>query len=265
MAQISKPVRPHRSATTSTIILLTLLSPCMAQTKTTSPFTDQATGIQFQRFFGARTNFGFGIALPQTPNTSFIGQLTFPLVNRAGWGGFSLTGDMEGPLLMAAWADGAGGVVSSFRQAFDEDNDPPEVTGAFSVRPIAEATSANGSFLTYTFLCEGCLGAALGLDAAAATTAEMGWALGSRAVRNPGSSAGALAFHDTGFGDFEADLAAARSAQFDTWAALAGAPLQPAAGARAFDLAAGDGEGDSGDEGGADEGDRDGEESDDDD
>jgi hypothetical protein len=70
----------------------------------TSEFTDQATGIQFQRFFGARTNFGFGVALStDTTSTSFIGQLTFPLANGDGWGGFSLTGDMEGPLLMAAW------------------------------------------------------------------------------------------------------------------------------------------------------------------
>lgn len=263
MAQISKPVGASRSAAASTFVLLALLALSTAQT--TSPFTDQATGIQFQRFFGARTNFGFGIALPEANSTSFIGQLTFPLVNRAGWGGFSLTGDMEGPLLMAAWSDGAGGVVSSFRQAFDEDNNPPEVAGTFSARPIAEATSANDSFLTYTFLCEGCLGAGLGLDAAAGGTAEMGWALGSRAVRNPGSSSGVLAFHDTGFGSFEANLAAARNAQFDTWAALAGAPLQPAAGARAFDLAAGDGEGDSGDEDGADGAQDDGDESDDDD
>lgn len=70
----------------------------------TSAFTDQATGIQFQRFFGARTNFGFGVALStNTTSTSFIGQLTFPLANGNGWGGFSLTGDMEGPLLVAAW------------------------------------------------------------------------------------------------------------------------------------------------------------------
>ncbi|KAB5526497.1 hypothetical protein GE09DRAFT_1065061 [Coniochaeta sp. 2T2.1] len=249
MAHQSKPIRP----TTTTILLLSLLS-SLSLAQTTTPFTDQETGIQFQRFFGARTNFGFGIALPQDSSTSasFIGQLTFPLVNGAGWGGWSLTGDMEGPLLMAAWSDGNGNVVSSFRQAFDEDNNPPEVTGSFSLRPIAQATSVNATFLTYTFLCEGCLGAGLGLNAAAAT-AEMGWALAGRAVRNPGSPAGVLDFHDKGFGDFQANLDAARSARFDEWAALAGTAVKPAAGARQFDLAAGEEGGDSGDEDSGDE------------
>ncbi|KAB5513299.1 putative cellobiose dehydrogenase [Coniochaeta sp. 2T2.1] len=268
MAHQSKPIRPI-----SSVLLLTLLTSSVTTAQTTTPFVDQATGIQFQRFFGARTNFGFGIALPAAAansSTSFIGQLAFPLVNGAGWGGWSLTGDMEGPLLMAAWSDGQGNVVSSFRQAFDEDNNPPEVTGSFSLRPIAEATSVNNTFLTYTFLCEGCLGAGLGLDAAAgAATAEMGWALAGRAVRNPTSSAGVLDFHDKGFGDFRADLNAARSARFDEWAALAGTAVGPAAGARQFDLAAGADEGDSGDEDSGDEGggvdDDSGDDSDDDD
>ncbi|KAK3372364.1 hypothetical protein B0H63DRAFT_293004 [Podospora didyma] len=235
--------------------LAALCCPAAAQKAATLAFTDQATGIQFQRFFGAKTGFGFGVALPTSPSTSFIGQLSFPLANGAGWGGFSLTGDMEGPLLMAAWADGKGGVMSSFRQAFNEDDDPPEVSGLFTVRPIAEATSVNNTFLTYTFLCEGCLDASLGLSAAqAAGTAEMGWALGSRAVQNQASSAGVLTFHNSGFGDFQANLKAAQSTEFDTWAALAGAPLTAGAAARPFSGNAGNG-GDGDDDDSDDEGD----------
>lgn len=258
MAHLSKPVRPNHTSTTSTLLLLLLallLSPSAAQT---SPFTDQATGIQFQRFFGARTNFAFGIALPQTPSTSFIGQLSFPLVNGAGWGGWSLTGDMEGPLLMAAWSDGKGGVVSSFRQASNEDDSPPEVTGNFTVRPIAEATAANNTFLTYTFLCEGCVAAGLGLNVGA-TTAEMGWALASRAVRNPGSSAGVLAFHNSGLAILKPILLVRRMRSLTPGAALAGGPRQPAAGARAFNAASAGGgdDGDGGDASGGDDGDSD--------
>ena len=226
-------------------LLLALgLSTSRVVAQTTSAFTDQATGIQFQRFFGAKTDFGFGIALPTNPSNSFIGQLSFPLANGAGWGGFSLTGDMEGPLMMVCWPNN-GAVVASFRQAFNEDDSPPEVTGAFSVKPIAQATSVNNTFMTFTFLCEGCLDDSLGLGPAqTAGTAEMGWALASRAVRNPASSAGVLGFHNSGFGDFKANLAAARSAEFDTWAALAGAALPPAAGAQAFDQSAAFGSGD---------------------
>ncbi|KAH8882444.1 CBD9-like protein [Thozetella sp. PMI_491] len=216
----------------------------------TAPFTDPATNISFQRFFGAKSGFSFGIALPQTPNTSFIGLLDFPLgTNGAGWGGWSLTGDMEGPLLMAAWTPDSKTVVSSFRQAANEDDNPPEVTGTFSVRPIAAGTTANATHLTYTFLCEGCLDANFGLGAASASqTVEMGWALGNKAIGNPGSSAGVLNFHNVGFGGFDANLAQAKFAEFDTWAAMAGAPLTAAAGARPITPGGGDDDDDDGED-----------------
>ena len=236
----------------SSAAFATLLS--LAATQRTSPFTDPATGIVFQQFFGARTNFAFGVALPETPSTDFIGQLSFPLVQGAGWGGFSLTGDLEGPLLMAAWSDGTN-VVSSFRQAFNEDDNPPEVTGNFSLRPIAEGTSVSDTFLTFTFLCEGCLSDGLGLGAAdTAGVAEMGWALSSIPVIDPETPAGVLDFHDSGFGDFDADLEGARNAEFEAWAALAGDAAPSGAGAVPIDLRAG---GDDGDDSGDDRDDRD--------
>ncbi|KAK7995603.1 hypothetical protein PG990_014376 [Apiospora arundinis] len=266
----------HSRVPAITLTLLALSTPgALGQKKVTNEFTDPATGIVLQRFFGAKSGFGFGIALPPAASNptapatnSFIGQLTFPLNNGAGWGGWSLTGDMKGPLLMAAWSDGAS-VVSSFRQAANEKDNPPEVTGNFSVKPIAKGTSVNNTFLTYTFLCEGCLGAQLGLDPNTAGTGkakggvEMGWALSDKPVGNPGSSAGVLAFHNIGEGGFKADLALARRPEFDTWAALAGPPVAGAAGAKPFDTTKGGSGGDSGDE---DSGDDDsGDESDDDD
>lgn len=242
----------HSRIPTITLTLLTLSTGSLGQTSVTNEFTDPATGIVLQRFFGARTNYGFGIALSTSPSNSFIGQLSFPLNDGAGWGGWSLTGDMEGPLLMAAWSDGTS-VVSSFRQAENEDDNPPEVVGDFSARPIAAGTSVNTMFLTFTFLCEGCLGAALGLDGTAAT-AEMGWALSDKAVGDPGSSAGVLEFHNVGFGEFQADLALARRPEFEDWATEAGAPVAAAAGATAFDAALVESGDDSGEE---DEGDED--------
>lgn len=170
------------------------------------------------------------MALPENGGDSFIGQLSFPLNNGAGYGGFSLTSEMEGPLQMAAWADG-GQVISSFRQSFDEDQNPPEVTGSFSARPIAQFTSANSTQLVYTFLCEGCLNSAFGLSGDVGT-AEMGWALGSGSVG--GSSDSELDFHNVGFGEFNAQLGQARTAQFNELAALAGSPLSAAGGAIQF-------------------------------
>lgn len=251
-------------------LILLLAQPVVVvagEDKTTTLFTDPDTGISYQRFFGARTNFAFGISLPTTPTDSFIGMLEFPLSGGAGWGGWSLTGDMEGPLLMAAWAStpapnagsgaaAGGGVISSFRQAENEDDNPPEVSGTFLARPIAAGTSANATHLKYTFLCEGYLDASLGLGAAdTAGTAEMGWALASTAVRNAGSSDGVLAFHDSGFGDFQADLAGAKFAEFETWAAMAGAPLVGSSSAKP--IVPGGGDDDSGDSGDDDDSDDD--------
>ncbi|KAI8224899.1 hypothetical protein K4K54_004923 [Colletotrichum sp. SAR 10_86] len=194
-----------------------------------APFVDQATGLNMERFFGARTSFAFAMALPEQNGSagagSFIGQLSFPLVNGAGWGAMGLTGEMEGNFILAAWPDGAGGVMASFRQATDEDN-PPEVKGNFAVRPIAEGVSVNATSLTYTFLCENCLDTTLGLGPEATNAnAVMGWALSEKAVRNPSDPGANLGFHERGFGPFTARLGNARTAQFAAVAATAGQPV----------------------------------------
>lgn len=214
-------------------LLLLLLSvttvaedPTSSAAQVSTPFTEAVTGLTMERFFGARTTFGFAMTMPETPVDSFIGQMTFPLVNGAGWGAIGLTGDMENNFFLAAWSDGAGGVMASFRQGTNED-DPPEVTGNFAVRPIAQATAVNNSFLTFTFLCEGCMDAALGLGAqATGADGVMGWALSEQPVAGQGSPDGQLGFHERGFGPFTMRLAQARSTSFDAVAAQAGTPIQ---------------------------------------
>lgn len=204
--------------------------PTSSTAQVSEAFTEPVTGLTMERFFGARTTFGFAMTMPAAgPTDSFIGQLSFPLVGGAGWGSLGLNGDMENNFFLATWADGAGGVMASFRQGTDED-DPPEVVGAFAVRPIAEATAANDSFLTFTFLCEGCLDSALGLGPdAVAADGTMGWALSEEAVTNPETPAGGLGFHERGFGPFTMRLGEARSADFDAVAATAGDPIQASA------------------------------------
>ncbi|KAK1980459.1 hypothetical protein LZ30DRAFT_689916 [Colletotrichum cereale] len=194
-----------------------------------APFVDQATGLTMERFFGAKSSFAFGIALPVQNVTgqsgSFIGQLSFPLVNGAGWGAMGLTGEMEGNFILAVWPDGAGGVMASFRQATNEDN-PPEVKGNFAVRPIAEGVSVNATSLTYTFLCENCLNTTLGLGTEATNAnAVMGWALSEKAVTNPENPGANLGFHERGFGPFTARLGNAKSPQFEKVAATSGQPV----------------------------------------
>ncbi|KAH7014119.1 uncharacterized protein B0I36DRAFT_377991 [Microdochium trichocladiopsis] len=231
-------------------------------TQLSTPFTDQTTGLAMERFFGARTSFSFAFALPPTPPAagtagSFIGQMTFPLSQGQGWGALGLIGDMEGNFILAAWPDGKGGVMASFRQAIDEDN-PAEVTGAFSVKPIPGAdgtgVSVNQTSLAYTFLCDKCLDSTLGLgpEAIAAGSAVMGWALSERPpIGDPSDPGARLGFHERGFGPFTARLAQAMTAGFDAVAATvartAPVPASRAAVAAVPGAAAGNG-GDSGDE-----------------
>ncbi|TDZ16979.1 hypothetical protein Cob_v010135 [Colletotrichum orbiculare MAFF 240422] len=171
---MARPTPPTTRLVILSSLLLHLICLVTADKKPTSspaqqsaPFVDQATGLRMERFFGARTSFAFGMALPEQASGSYIGQISFPLVNGAGWGAVGLTGDMEGNFFLAVWPDGRGGVMATFRQGTNEDN-PPEVKGAFAVRPIAEGVSVNATALTYTFLYENCLDAALGLGPEAA-------------------------------------------------------------------------------------------------
>ena len=116
--------------------------------------------------------------------------------------------------------------MSSFRQARNEDDNPPQVSGTFRVRSIAAGTVVNDTHMTFTFLCEGCLDASTGLTAAAtAGNFEMGWALADTAVSDPASSAAILGFHNKGFNSFDAQLGQAKNAQFEVWAALAETPV----------------------------------------
>ncbi|RSM08989.1 hypothetical protein CEP52_004419 [Fusarium oligoseptatum] len=275
-------INPHRLLVTTLLVPALALAqddddPTSSTRQFSQPFVDQVTGLNMERFFGARTSFAFAFALPETqPGAgagagSFIGQLSFPLVNGQGWGSFGLTGDMEGNFILAAWPDGNGGVMASFRQATNEDN-PPEVAGQFRVRPLPEGVSVNSTSLLYTFLCENCLDSSLGLGPeATAGNAVMGWALSERPPRGDPSDPGAfLGFHERGFGPFTARLAQAKTAGFDAVAATALDPVRDSGNAVAAVPGAfqeGSGDEDSGDEGGAVDGDGDdsGDDSDDDD
>jgi hypothetical protein len=151
--------------------------------------------------------------------------------------------------------------MASFRQATNEDN-PPEVTGAFRVRPIPDGTNVNTTSLTYTFLCENCIDSTLGLAIDPSTgNAVMGWALSERPPRGNAADAGArLDFHERGFGPFTARLGSAVTEQFDGVAATALEPVPASRNAIAAVLGAAGGE--NGDE---DEGSESGDDSDDED
>ncbi|KAH8669515.1 hypothetical protein BGZ60DRAFT_515155 [Tricladium varicosporioides] len=193
----------------------------------TATFVDPLTGFTMQRFFGARTSFGFAMALPLNPSTDFIGQISAPMPNNNGWAGVGMTGEMEGPLLIAAWPNTATNpptVMSTFRVSQDEDQSPPQARGNFAIKQIDQGTVLANGQMTFTFLCQNCItGGELGFGSGnTGGIFEMGWGLSNEKVSNPADPAASMGFHNVGFGGFDANLGAARTQAFGDFALLAG-------------------------------------------
>jgi cellobiose dehydrogenase (acceptor) len=89
------------------------------------------------------------------------------------------------------------------------------------MKPIAKGTFTNDTAFSYTFLCSGCIGET-GLDVSSENTV-LGWAYSDQPVTTPASASSALSYHAAGFGAFGVSIADAKSADFDTWAAMASA------------------------------------------
>ena len=90
--------------------VLALSSTSLASTVIVEP----KTNITFSTYTDANSGYTFGIALPTTPSTDFIGYITGKGV---GWSGVSLGGGMTNKLLIVAWPTKATtGILASFRQ-----------------------------------------------------------------------------------------------------------------------------------------------------
>lgn len=189
-----------------------------AVAQSATPYLDANTGITFNGFKDSSRGFTFGIALPKEPSKDFIAQIQSPITE--GWAGFSMGQSMVGNLLAIAWPHD-GKVVSSFRLASGYTS-PSVATGSFSMDQIPTGTFVNETAFSYTFLCSNCISKdpATGLDIASDLNI-VGWAQSKDALTDPSSSSVALTYHNAGFGAFGMPLEAAKSADFEKWAALA--------------------------------------------
>jgi cellobiose dehydrogenase (acceptor) len=170
--------------------------------QTSSPYTDEKSGIDFQGF-QHKSGFKFGIALPENPTTDFIAQIQAPLTKGDGWAGFSMGQSMKGNLLVVAWPN-EGEVVSSFREATGYTN-PPVKTGDFSMSPIPDGTYVNDTAFSYTFLCANCISddTKEGLVIYDAPSVNiMGWAFSDDPLTDPATASSTLTYHSAGFGAF---------------------------------------------------------------
>ncbi|RAH78752.1 FAD/NAD(P)-binding domain-containing protein [Aspergillus japonicus CBS 114.51] len=185
----------------------------------TSAYSDSVSGMDFQRWCDSDTGFCFGIALPETVEKSFIGQLSVPLDSSKGWGGVSMSGSMTKALLIAAWANGDS-AVGTLRET-SAYSSPEVYSGDASILEIPEGTSVNSTFLTYTFLCENCILGEPTTFGATEDTYYFGWGLSTTSPTTPSSDSSAMPFHGAGYGGFEVYLSKAKSSSYATWAAKA--------------------------------------------
>lgn len=197
--------------------LQALALPSLALAASTT-YVDPDTNISFQRWTDSSTSYSFGIALPSSPSTDFIGQISAPITE--GYAAVALRTSMAGSLLIVAWPDGDS-VVSSLREATGYSNPDVLDDSTVTLKVIEEGTSVNSTAFTYTFLCEGCIKTDDTTFAANDTTAALGWALSTTALDDTSDSSGALNYHSAGFGGFGVTLTDAQSADYATWAAMA--------------------------------------------
>lgn len=97
------------------LFLSSALLALRAVAQTSSPYTDANSGISFNGYQHS-SGYTFGIALPETPTTDFIGQIVAPVGSTGGWASFAMGQSMTGNLLIVAWPNGDE-VVTSFREA----------------------------------------------------------------------------------------------------------------------------------------------------
>jgi hypothetical protein len=215
-----------------------------------SIYVEPKTSISFSAYQDATSGYTFGVALPETPTTDFIGLL---VGKGTGWSGASLGGPMVNKLLIAAWPSGTK-IMGTFRKtayvpplsplnlpfpcttvglvqrrmnltkvSCRKYGPPPEVTGTFKQTPIAAGTYTNATHWSYVFVCAGCIATDGTTFNNTATAGTFGWAVNAAAPATPASTSTSLSKH-TAQGTYTLDLGAAKSANYTAWAALATKP-----------------------------------------
>ncbi|KAB8304356.1 hypothetical protein EYC80_003765 [Monilinia laxa] len=201
--------------------LLTLGFAAKALAQTAASYVDANTGITFE---GAtdKTGFRFGMAMEANATSDFIGQIVFPSTGGSGYGGVSLTGSMVGSMLIAAWPSGTN-VIASLRETSGYTSPGAYANTTSQLLPIANGTFVNSTHVSYTFLCQACIGNTYTL-AAGASQVVIGWALGNGTVTNAASATDAtFTYHGGGYGDFGIETANAVNDNYATWASMASA------------------------------------------
>ncbi|RGP74571.1 cellobiose dehydrogenase [Fusarium sporotrichioides] len=181
-------------------------------------YKDADTGITFQQFVDKSSKFTFGIAMPETPSTDFIGQIIAPISE--GYASVGMGSTMSKKLLVVAWPND-GKVLSSVRQASGYTSPDVLDDDTVKIKPIEKGVKVGTDSFTFTFLCEGCIKTDGTTFKASDANAVMAFAFSTTPLDDPTDASGALNYHGAGFGGFSVDAASSQSADYDTWAAMA--------------------------------------------
>lgn len=197
---------------------LALLAYISAVAGAAAPYADPKTGITFETNFASDVEgFSFGMVLPETITTDFIGQLVVPLTNGAGWGGVSLGGAMTGHLMFVAWPNGDE-VMTSFRLATSYANPGVYENSTVTALPIANGTFVNSTHLSSTFVCQGCIVGGTTTFAATDSAPVIGYAVSTSNPTTVSDASTALVYHDAGSNEYGFSTTSAQSASYATWA-----------------------------------------------
>lgn len=181
-------------------------------------YTDSNTGISFSGYTDG-DGFTFGMALPESPSTDYIGQIVGPVTDGAGWAGFDSGASMSNKLLIIAWPNGDE-VMLSPRIATSYAT-PPVYSGSVTITTIPNGTFVNDTHFAATYLCAGCITNDDDTFSPSDAQGTFGYAYSNTAVTDPTDSSSALSYHAAGFGGFGMSLTSAKSSEYDTWAAMA--------------------------------------------
>lgn len=205
----------HQSLGSAGLILLAYISTVAGAA---APYTDSKTGITFETNFASDVEgFSFGMVLPETITTDFIGQLVVPLTNGSGWGGVSLGGAMTEHLMFVAWPNGDQ-VMTSFRLATSYANPGVYDNSTVTALPIANGTFVNSTHLSSTFVCQGCIIGGTTTFAATDSAPVIGYAVSTSNPTTIGDASTALVYHDAGSNEYGFSATSAQSASYATWA-----------------------------------------------
>lgn len=187
-------------------------------------YIDSNSNITFLGY--ANKGYHFGMALPSDPKNDLIVQLVSPLKDGGGWGGIDFGASMTGPLMVVAWPNTAktNTVMISPRVAtgYEIDNGANAYkSNPITITQIPDGTFVNGTHVSATFVCGGCLNA--DSFGAANKTATFGYAYAYDPVADPADPDTKLSDHTANgepYGAFGVTVAQAQSGEYATWAAL---------------------------------------------